>query len=130
MSHSESPSPPGREPTSRGRPTLAPTASGGDLFNSPADVLGCRDPAVLERLGELDDVVFEAIAGRTAALERLTTLWPEVLRLVGDPLVEESREAYIRHALNQWRQCAEAEPTRNPRLAVTLMDVLAILIAD
>jgi hypothetical protein len=76
----------------------------------------------------LDDVVFEAIAGRSAAVERLQVLWPEVLALVGGSLAEDSREAYLRHAMSKWRECAEAETNRNPRLAVTLMDVLAILI--
>lgn len=100
------------------------------LFDSPAYELGCRDPAVLEKLGELDDVVFEAIAGRAAAVERLQSLWPEVLRMVGDDLVVESREAYLRHAVEKWHECAAADPVRNPKLAVTLMDVLAILLKE
>jgi len=100
------------------------------LFDSPAYELGCRDPAMLEKLGELDDVVFEAIAGRAAAVERLQTLWPEVLRMVGDDLVAESREAYLRHAVEKWHECAAAETLRNPKLAVTLMDVLAILLQE
>lgn len=100
------------------------------LYDSPAYELGCRDPAVLEKLGELDDVVFEAIAGRGAAVERLRSLWPEALRMVGDDLVNESREAYLHHALDKWHECAAAVDARNPKLAVTLMDVLAILLQE
>jgi hypothetical protein len=99
-----------------------------DLFDAPSDFLAAGNPAALERLGELDDVVFEAIAGRAAAVDRLRTLWPEALQLVGHRLADESREAYVRHALTKWQECAEGDDGRNPRLAVTLMEVLAILL--
>jgi hypothetical protein len=128
-------SPPPRPEPPTGRETLVRSdgshvraAVHDELYDSPAYELGCRDPLLLEKLGELDDVVFEAIAGRAAAVDRLQVLWPEVLSLVGPDLAEESREAYLRHAMSKWRECAEAEEHRNPRLAVTLMDVLAILI--
>jgi hypothetical protein len=130
MMDSDSPdsTPPRREPLVRSDGSHARASVRDDLYDSPAYELGCRDPQLLEKLGELDDVVFEAIAGRSAAVERLQVLWPEVLALVGGSLAEESREAYLRHAMSKWRECAEAEANRNPRLAVTLMDVLAILI--
>lgn len=120
--------PPGREPLVRSDGSHSRASIHDDLYDSPAYELGCRDPRLLEKLGELDDIVFEAIAGRSAAVDRLQVLWPEVLMLVGPMLAEESREAYLRHAMSKWRECAEAESNRNPRLAVTLMDVLAILI--
>jgi hypothetical protein len=101
-----------------------------DLYDSPAYQLGAGDPHMLEKLGELDDVVFEAIAGRGTAIDRLRVLWSEALGLVGPDLVDESRQAYLRHAMAKWHECAEAEPTRNPRLAITLMDVLAVLLDD
>jgi hypothetical protein len=103
---------------------------GDDLYDAPSHRIAGHDPQMVERLGELDDVVFEAIAGRAAAVERLPTLWTEVLQAVGPDLVDESRQAYLRHAMAKWQECAEAEPTRNPRLAITLMDVLAILLDD
>ena len=120
--------PPRREPLVRSDGSHARTSIHDDLYDSPAYELGCRDPLLMEKLGELDDIVFEAIAGRAAAVERLLVLWPESLMLFGPTLAEESREAYLRHAMSKWRECAEAESNRNPRLAVTLMDVLAILI--
>lgn len=103
---------------------------GDDLYDAPSYRIAGGDPHVLETLGELDDVVFEAIAGRAAAVDRLQTLWPEALAAVGPDLVDESKQAYLRHAMAKWQECAEAEATRNPRLAVTLMDVLAILLDD
>ena len=101
----------------------------GDLFDSPAYLLGASNPAVLEKLGELDDVVFEAIAGRTAAVERLPKLWAEALATIGPELAEESRQAYLQHAVAKWHECAAADACRNPLVAVTLMDVMAILLA-
>lgn len=132
----KSPSPPppphDRSPLVRndGSHTAAAFDDDLQLFDSPAYELGCRDPAVLEKLGELDDVVFEAIAGRTAAVDRLRALWPEVLRMIGDELVTESREAYLHHAVEKWHECAAADAVRNPKLAVTLMDVLSILLQE
>lgn len=99
-----------------------------DLFDAPSTYFARGQPALLEKLGELDDVVFEAIAGRVAALDRLRTLWPEATAAVGPELAEESREAYLRHAMAKWEECAQAEPERNPRIAVTLMEVLTILL--
>ena len=122
--------PPRREPLIRSDGSHARASVHEDLYDSPAYELGCRDPVLLEKLGELDDVVFEAIAGRAAAVDRLRKLWPEVLRLVGPDLAEESRQAYLRHALTKWHECATAEETRNPRLAVTLMEVLSVLLEE
>lgn len=101
-----------------------------DVYDGPSQRLAAHDPLLVEMLGELDDLVFEAIAGRAVAGDRLRTLWPQVLAAVGPQLVDESRQAYLRHAMAKWQECAEAEPTRNPRLAITLMDVLAILLDD
>jgi hypothetical protein len=50
--------------------------------------------------------------------------------MVGPELVEESRHAYLRHALLKWQECAAAEEKRNPRLAVTLMEVLSVLLEE
>lgn len=99
-----------------------------EMYDAPSSFLASGQPALVDKLSELDDVVFEAIAGRAAALDRLRTLWPQATSAVGPRLAEESREAYLRHAMAKWRECAEADANRNPRLAVTLMEVLAILL--
>jgi hypothetical protein len=103
-------------------------ASADDLYDTPAYVLGLSDPHVLERLELLDDAVFEAIAGKASAVEHLRQLWAEIPQIVGPQLVEESRQAYLHHALNKWSECNSAEEHRNPRLAVTLLDVIAVLV--
>lgn len=100
------------------------------LRDSPADVLQLGDRRVMERLEELDDVVFEAIAGKTTAIQRLKKLWPEITGPLSPRLADESREAYCRHALQKWLDCTENGSARNPKLAVALMDVLSVLLGD
>jgi hypothetical protein len=99
-----------------------------ELYDAPAYALGLSDPHVLERLEQLDDAVFEAIAGKASGVDHLRRLWAEIPQIVGPPLVEESRQAYVLHALNKWNECNSAEEHRNPRLAVTLLDVIAVLV--
>lgn len=113
------------EPGVRAAP---PPSAVDDLYDSPAFALGLSDPRVIERLGAIDDLVFEAIAGKQTALDDLRRQWAQVPELIGARLVEESRQAYLRHALSKWRECVDDEPTGNPRLAVTLMDVLDVLL--
>jgi hypothetical protein len=109
-------------------PTAAAAPPLGELYDAPAYVLGLSDPQILERLEQLDDAVFEAIAGKASAVDHLQRLWAEIPQIVGPQLVEESRQAYLHHALNKWSECNSAEELRNPRLAVTLMDVIAVLV--
>ncbi len=99
-----------------------------DLYDSPAYILAVGDPVLTDQLSAIDDLVFEAIAGKAAALGELRRRWLQMPELVGEALFEESRQAYLRHALNQWRECDADEDHRNPRLAATLLDVLEILL--
>ncbi|MCE9605466.1 MAG: hypothetical protein K8U03_11260 [Planctomycetia bacterium] len=104
-------------------------AGGVELREAPAELLPLGNPQVLEKFEELDDLVFDAIAGRSQAVEQLRKAWPEALALVGPALVEESRDAYLQHALNKWLDCTEGGTAPSPKLAVTLMDVLTVLMA-
>jgi len=101
-----------------------------ELYDTPAYILGLSEPHVLERFEQLDDAVFEAIAGKASAVDELRRLWAEIPRIVGPQLVEESRQAYLHHALNKWNECNAAEDHRNPRLAATLLDVIAVLVGS
>jgi hypothetical protein len=97
------------------------------LYHAPLDALGAKCPDAMEQLGQLDDMVFEAIAGRPGAMEALRTLWPQVKAKVGAALVEESREQYVRHAMQVWRDCIEGDDERSPAMAVKVMDVVSLL---
>jgi hypothetical protein len=99
-----------------------------EIYDTPAYILGLSDPHILERFEQLDDTVFEAIAGKASAVDDLRRLWAEIPHIVGPQLVEESRQAYLHHALNKWSECNAAEEHRNPRLAATLLDVISVLV--
>ena len=101
-------------------------AAAGDV--APSDVLARQCPQAVERLEQLDDAVFEAIAGRPQALDEFKQLWPRVVRELSPELVEESRVQYLRHAMEMWKHCVEGDELRNPQVAVSTMDVIQILL--
>jgi hypothetical protein len=107
----------GREPAGAAKPRA----------NAPSQQLDPDSPEVLERLEQLDDVVFEAISGSTTSLEQLETLWPQVRAELGDDLVSESREQYLRYALSIWEECLGPDGVRNPAHAAAALDVLCVL---
>jgi hypothetical protein len=94
---------------------------------SPSRTVDPDSPEVLETLERLDDLVYEAIDGQATALEQLERLWPELLAELGDELVAESREQYLRYALSIWEDCTGANGVRNPSRAVRALDVLCVL---
>lgn len=98
-----------------------------ELDNDPAVVVGRECPQAVETLETLDDLVFEAIAGKAGALDRVRQLWPQAQNQVGPELLEESRAQYLRHALHVWQSCVEQSDVRNPALAVAAMDVICLL---
>lgn len=103
---------------------------GSEFCEDPSQVVGGQCPQAIEKLEQLDDLVFEAIAGKPGALDALRRLWPEVLAQVGPSLVEESREQYLRHALNVWKECIDGDQIHNPSLALATMEVLCLLFGD
>jgi len=97
---------------------------------APSKKIESLSPEAIERLEHLDDVVYEAINGRAAALEQLEPLWTEVLEELGEDLVAESREQYLRYALAIWENCTGSAGLRNASRAMQALDVLCILFDD
>ncbi|HYW78078.1 MAG TPA: hypothetical protein VE890_00815, partial [Thermoguttaceae bacterium] len=95
--------------------------------SGPSRTLPLQSREVMEKLEQLDDVVYEAINGRDAALERLRTLLPEVLDELGEDAVMESRAQYLRYALSIWEQGVDSKGVRNPSRAIQALDVLCLL---
>ncbi|HET6880984.1 MAG TPA: hypothetical protein VFI31_12560 [Pirellulales bacterium] len=106
------------------------TSTEEEWTDDPSHVVGGQCPAAIETLELLDDLVFEAIAGKPGALDELRRLWPEVLVQVGPSLVEESREQYLRHALRVWKECVDGDQIHNPSLALATMEVICLLFAE
>jgi hypothetical protein len=84
-------------------------------------------PEVLAKLEALDDAVYEAMGGQGAALPRLEIMWPAVLAELGENLVAESREQYLRYALRIWEQCTDDTGIHDPTRAIAALDVLCVL---
>jgi hypothetical protein len=82
---------------------------------------------VVARLEALDDAVFDAIQGEAVALADLHRLWPTLKTELGDTLLAESREQYIRYALSIWREPTNFEGDRDPIRAVNALEVLCVL---
>lgn len=95
--------------------------------NAPSKLLHPNDPEVLRTLEQLDDLVYEAIAGNPAALDQLRLLWPRVRADLGEELLAESRAQYLRYALSIWEECLGPEGVRQPERAVQSLDVLCLL---
>ncbi len=104
---------------------------------SPAD-LPARKPrpstasadkcaAVLEQLEHLDDVVFNAIAGSPAAMEELRTLWPRLLADLGEELLAESRQQYLRWGLSNLESTLDPDVDYDPDRALQVVEVMCLL---
>jgi hypothetical protein len=84
---------------------------------------------LLDELERLDDVVFDAIAGNTQAIEELGQVWPQLLAKLGAEKLDESREQYLRHSLSVWEACLE-NGLRDPERAQASLQVLTILFGE
>jgi hypothetical protein len=89
--------------------------------------LGADSPEVVAQLEALDDAVFDAIQGKAPALAELRTLWPKLKSCLGEVLLAESREQYVRHALSVWHEPVNVDGDRDPRRAVNALEVLCVL---
>jgi hypothetical protein len=120
-----------QDPLAFPSPAAIPNASQAPARRRSDEVLAVgrsatgTDPA--EQLGQLDDAVFEAIAGHAEALDGLRQLWPEIKAKLGTRLVDESRDQYVRYALRVWRESLAGAELRNPTAALAVIDVMSLL---
>ena len=103
------------------------TSSATERVAGPSAALGADHPEVLARLEMLDDLVFDAIKGDSGSLEQLRTAWPRLKEELGAELLGQSREQYLRYALQVWEKCVEASGVRPTTKAVNALDVLCLL---
>jgi hypothetical protein len=93
----------------------------------PSKQLHPNSREVQERLERLDDLVFEAMAGKPNALETLKRTWPRIRLELGEELLAESHEQYLRYALSLWEEYVSSRSNRDPSRAVQALDVLCVL---
>jgi hypothetical protein len=102
----------------------------GLALDVPSAHLVPESPEMLEKLELLDDLVYDAIAGRPGALEQLQSLWPVLREELDRQMLAESREQYLRYALTIWEGCVNDNNIRNPAKAVQALDVLCMLFEE
>ena len=110
------------------RAPTAPTVA--RPIGSPSVELNPQSPEVLEKLERLDDLVYEAISGRSDTVDQLRAAWPTLLAELGESLLAESREQYLRYAMSIWEECVNEDGIRDPSRAIQALDVLSILFSD
>jgi hypothetical protein len=96
----------------------------------PSQFLHADSPEVVTKLEVLDDVVFDAVGGCAQSLQRLNSIWPALRAELGDDLLAESREQYLRYAVSIWERCIAEDVIRDPVRAVQVLDVLCVLLDE
>jgi hypothetical protein len=89
----------------------------------PADI---DAPEVRELLESLDDAVFEALSGSETALAETRKLWPAIAAALEPDVLEESREQYLRYAVELTRRF-EFREIRDPAIAVAALEIIELL---
>ncbi len=92
----------------------------------PSFLLHSESAYVRAMLEDLDDVIFSAIRGDEEALQRAHTLWPEVVDAIGWELVEESREQYLRFAIDVAKRF-ESDTSRRHEHAIAAIEIISLL---
>lgn len=92
----------------------------------PSQALRPDSEHVRELLEELDDVIFAAIRGNFEALEKARVLWPQVLANIGWELTEESREQYLRYAIEVTKR-HETNGMRSPERSLHALEIISLL---
>ena len=86
-------------------------------------------PEVVERLEQLDDVIFPAIDGDEAALEASEPVWRETVAELGPEVIEESRSEYLRYARSVW-QFLSSQAITQPLRLLAVMKIIGLLMGD
>ena len=85
-----------------------------------------ESPEVRDVLEAMDDAMFAAIAGDDGALATAQSLWRQFARTLPRPLVEESREQYLRYAAEVLRQ-GDASDVRTPAASAAALEVVELV---
>ena len=115
---------------------LLPSLSDSNLANDwreslpideePACAMGALCPWAKPQLQNLEDAIFEVVAGKPALAE-LHKQWSDTLALVGGSLAEKAREKYLGFAVALWRQVNAAGEPGNSQRAACALEVICLL---
>ena len=79
-----------------------------------------------ELLESLDDAIFETLQGSSNSLERATTLWQQAVDTIEWELLEESREQYLRFAM-EVSQGFHAGMPSTPTRMLSALEIITLL---
>ncbi len=96
------------------------------LDSLPSHLLHPESEVVRALLEQLDDVVFSALSGNDQAFAEAQELWPQVVAAIGWELVEESREQYLRFAIDVIQRL-EINSDHRPERALAALDIISLL---
>ena len=114
----------GIEPTTAGPRSAAPRAQ--QHACASRGPLHPESPEACELLESLDDAMFTAIAGDAASSADARELWRAATRRLPAELVAESREQYLRFAVETLRRTQNAE-VRDPAVTMVALELVAFL---
>ena len=115
-----------RSHAAHGGQAAMPTVADVPEEELPSHLLHPESEYVRALLEDLDDVIFSAVSGDAGALEQAQALWPKVVRAIGWELVEESREQYLRFAIDV-TQRFEHSKARRPEHAIAALEIISLL---
>jgi hypothetical protein len=84
---------------------------------------------VVARLEALDDVIFPAIEGNRAALQRVEPAWHQALDTLGPEAVRESRQQYLRYARATW-EFLKNHTLERPHQLLAVMQIIMMLTGE
>jgi hypothetical protein len=109
---------------SRGRGAdAAETVPSGRL---PSYLLSPETEEMRELLEELDDAIFSALQGNGDSLDKARILWPRAISEIDEELVEESREHYLRFAVETSQRFQQGE-FRSTGQSVVALEIILLL---
>jgi hypothetical protein len=84
-------------------------------------------PDVIARLEALDDVIFAAIEGDPAALQKSEDAWQRAVAELGHDAIEETRGQYLRHAQGVWESLRHQE-VQPPHKIFAAIEIIGLLV--
>ncbi len=92
----------------------------------PSYLLRPETDEMRELLEDLDDAIFLALQGSEDSLERVRKLWPRATAEIDWELVEESREHYLRFAVETSERLQQGE-LRSPERSLIALEIISLL---
>ena len=119
------------DPYHRSHASHSRSKGAGDAKSLPSDelpsyLLRPETDEMRDLLEELDDAIFAALQGNEDSVERAKTLWPRAIAELDWELVEESREQYLRFAVEVSRRLQQSE-LRSSERSVTELEIIILL---